>query len=110
MKKYILSGIVMASSFSLLGCSNFHFVHEKPSVTTGLAEDRDERVAAGVDDLKAKGYSEDRAKEVASREAPFVETSYSEPLWSILTGAAQKQKAEKEKLEKDLAKATKGSE
>ena len=39
---------------------------------------------------------------------PFVETTYSESLWSILTGAAQKQKAEKAKFEKDLAKVTSG--
>jgi hypothetical protein len=106
----VLSAIVAALAFSGLGCGNFHFVHEKPSVTTGLAEDRGERVAALVDDLKAKGYSEDRAKEVASREVPFVETTYSEPLWSILTGAAQKEKAEKEKFQKDLVKAAKGPE
>jgi hypothetical protein len=108
MKKYILSAIVTASAFSILGCSNIHSVNEKPSVTTGLAENRDERVAAVADDLKAKGYSEDRAKKVASRQAPFVETTYSESLWSILTGAPQKQKAEEEKFEKDLAKATSG--
>lgn len=108
MNKNVLLAMVAASAFSILGCSNIHFVHEKPSVTTGLAEDRDERVAAVADDLKAKGYSEDRAKEVASRQAPMIETTYSESLWSILTGASQKQRAEKEKFEKDLAKVTSG--
>jgi len=98
--------MVAASASSIVGCSNIHFVKERPSVTTGPAEDRSERVAAVADDLKAKGYSEDRAKAVASRKTPFVETTYSEPLWSILTGALQKQKAEKEKFEKDLAKVT----
>ena len=108
MNKNVLLAMVAASASSIVGCSNIHFVKGKPSVTTGLEEDRDERVAAVVDDLKAKGYSEDRAKAVASRQAPFVETTYSESLWSILTGAAQKQRAEKAKFEKDLAKVTRG--
>ena len=105
MKKYFPAALAAASFCLLPGCGTFHNVTEKPSVTTGLAEDRDERVAAAVADLRAKGYSEDRAKLVASREFPLIETTYSESLWSILTGARLKQTAEKELLQKELVKA-----
>lgn len=59
-----------------------------------------------VDDLKAKGYSEERAKQVASKEVPALETSYTESLADILNGTAQKHKDEQEKFEKDLADST----
>ena len=105
MKKRIPAAIVTASFSLVLGCGTIHYVMEKPSVTTGLAEGRDDRVAAAVADLRAKGFSEDRAKLVASREFPLIETSYTESLWSVLTGARLKQMAEKESLRRDLVKA-----
>ena len=63
-------------------------------------------MSAIVDDLKAKGYSEERAKQVASKEVPALETTYSESLADIVSGAAQKRKDEQEKFEKDLANST----
>jgi len=105
MKMCTPAALVAALFCLMAGCGTIHHVTEKPSVTTGLASDRDERVAAVAADLRAKGYSEDRAKSVASREFPLIETSYSESLWSILTGARLKQTAEKESLRKELAKA-----
>lgn len=104
--KLCIPAACAAAMISLMpGCGTFRHVAEKPSATTGPAEDREERVAAAVADLKAKGYSEDHAKSVASREFPLIETTYSESLWSILTGARQKQTAEKELLQKELVKA-----
>jgi len=96
----------VALAFSSAGCINWHHVNEKPSVTTGYPEDREERMSAIVDDLKAKGYSEERAKQVASKEVPALETSYTESLADVLSGAAQKRKDEQEKFEKDLANST----
>jgi hypothetical protein len=96
----------VALAFSTAGCINWHHVNEKPSVTTGYPEDREERMSAIVDDLKAKGYSEERAKQVASKEVPALETTYSESLADIVSGAAQKRKDEQEKFEKDLANST----
>lgn len=59
-----------------------------------------------VGDLKAKGYSEERAKQVASKEVPALETSYTESLADVLSGAARKRKDEQEKFEKDLTNST----
>jgi len=100
----ITAGVSLA--ISTIGCANWHHVNEKPSVTTGYPEDREERMRSIADDLKAKGYSEERAKQAASRDVPALETSYSESVADIINGAAQQRKDAQEKFEKDLANST----
>ena len=87
------------------GCSNWQVAKSSPSVSTGFAADRDQRISNTTDDLKAKGYSPERAQRVAERQTPIEETTYTESLSDILTGEAQKQADKQEKFEKDISKA-----
>ncbi len=76
----------------------------KPTVTTGMTDNREERMRARIDELKAKGYPEERATRIAAKEVSAMETTYSESLGGVLTGKAGKEKADQAKFEKDFAK------
>jgi hypothetical protein len=98
--------LLMTIGLSLLvsGCQNSSAAGPQPSVTTGLTANRSERMQTMVDDLKARGYSEERAKRIAAKEIPVVETTYTESISGVLSGRAAKEKAEKEQFLKEFSK------
>lgn len=99
MKKFPLCAMSAALVLSSIGCSNWSVAKPKSSVKTGLSENREQRMSAIVEDLRARGYSEERAKQAAARQVPLMATTYSESLSSILAGDAKRKK-----FDEDLAR------
>lgn len=103
MKKFPLSVLAIALVLSAVGCSHQTTAKPQRSVTTGVAANRQQRVEEAARDFRAKGYSEERARQAAERQVPFVETTYSESLSSMVGGEDKQQK-----FEADLAKSEAG--
>tara|TARA_R110002050_G_scaffold17516_4_gene51918 strand:- start:118 stop:441 length:324 start_codon:yes stop_codon:yes gene_type:complete len=99
MKHILLLMMSAATVFSSLGCSHWNASHVKPTTTTTFTQNRDGRINAVARTLVAKGYSEDRAKQVAAKQVPWTETTTTVPLSRLFSGSRKQ-----DKFYEDLAK------